>query len=332
MPDLSPKCILRAAIPFWEAVFPRKARSGLTVAGFTLVELLVVITIIAFLIALLLPAVQAARSAAHRAQCMNNLKQIGAAMHLYHDQKGSFPPGHLWSSNGLGGSEATWITYLLPFVEQEALYATIQWDRPFGHCDETAGWQRQVCKTPIPVFLCPANGPALAVYDYLARGTYAANNGFGPMVESDLSSLPLKRNGGVFYLNSCTAAADIRDGLSNTVMVSEIRAVPGRDMRGRMHYPEGPLYQCNYTPNSSVPDELRSGTCVNLPEAPCDGSLFNSYKPRYMIMTARSAHAGGVQSLLADGCVRFVGNGVALNVWQALATPNGGEVVGGDSY
>ena len=312
-------------------------------SGFTLVELLVVVTIIALLIALLLPAVQAARGAARRAQCSNHLKQIGVAMHLYHDSKGTFPPGHLWSggpggyltggSADLGGSEATWITYLLPYLDQEPLYATIDWRYPFGHADATVKWQYQVSSTPLPVFLCPANGPVEPIFaGAYARGTYAANNGLGPMVESDSSSLPMKRVGGVFYLNSAMSAENVYDGLSNTALVSEILAVRGQDFRGVLHYPEGPLYQHNYTPNSAVPDEIRKGKCVNLPEAPCDGSLFNSYKPRYMTMTARSAHGGGVHSLLGDGTVRFINDSISLTVWQAICTPQGGEVVAGDRY
>ena len=164
------------------------------------------------------------------------------------------------------------------------------------------------------------------------------------MQESTISDLPVKRQfqlagstiafsgpnvAGVFYLNSSLSAADIRDGLSHTAFASEIRVVDGLDFRGVLHYPEGPLYHHNYTPNSSVPDEIRSGGCVSVPDAPCDGSLFNSWNPRKLTMTARSAHPGGVDLLLGDGGVRFVGDSVALNVWQALCTPCSapGEVI-----
>lgn len=298
--------------------------------GFTLVELLVVITIIGILIALLLPAVQAAREAARRTQCGNNLKQIGLALHLHNEAKGYFPAGHFWPKNTTGyndGAEATWITYLLPYLEQSNLYDTIDWTQGFG---QASGQLETICRTPIPVFTCPSNDQVEPTGGVYARGTYAANNGLGPMNESSIADLPIKRDGGVFFLNSNMSAAQVRDGLSNTAFVSEIRAVPGYDSRGMLHYAEGPLYQCNYTPNSSMPDEIRSDLCVNVSEAPCDGNMFSSWRPRALIMTSRSAHSNGVNLMLGDGSSRFVSDSVTLSVWQALGTPQGGEVASGD--
>ena len=213
--------------------------------GFTLVELLVVITIIGILISLLLPAVQAAREAARRMQCGNNLKQIGLALHLHNEAKGYFPAGHYWSKTSNGsddGAEATWITYSLPYLEQSNLYATINWNQAFGQAD-TSGNNATVVKTSLSVFTCPSNEQVEPIYsNTFARGTYAANNGLGPMVESQYANLPMTRPGGVFFLNSTLTAAYIRDGLSNTAFVAEIRAVPGEDFRGVLYYPEGPLY------------------------------------------------------------------------------------------
>jgi prepilin-type N-terminal cleavage/methylation domain-containing protein len=307
--------------------------------GFTLVELLVVITIIGILIALLLPAVQAAREAARRAQCSNNLKQIGLAMHMHLEAKQVLPCGHFMPSVGIGAMEATWVVYLLPYLEQQGLYETIDWNSPFGN--SATGVNFQVCSTPLPMLICPSNeafqpivdgtaGAALGKKSY-ARGTYAVNNGIGPMGETWVTDSPLDRvagkkgEGGVFYLNSKMTPADISDGMSNTAFVSEIRVVPGEEMRGMLYYPEGPLYHHNYTPNSAVPDGTRSTHCISVPGAPCTGS-FNSYAPRALTMTARSAHAGGVNVLLGDGGVTFVGDSIALSVWQALSTPRGGEV------
>ena len=307
--------------------------------GFTLVELLVVITIIGILIALLLPAVQAAREAARRAECSNNLKQIGLALHLHHEQKGFFPPGHFWPESNLGnadGAEACWPTYVLPYLEQGALFDKIDWTLSFGHASYGPNYvNKDITGQILPTFRCPSGTKAKPMVfsgvECYARGSYVANNGFGPMEDSDLSDLPVQRivpgtsvtspyAAGVFYLNSETRVADIKDGTTNTAMISEIRLVLGNDFRGVMHYPEGPLYHHNYTPNSLVPDEIRQTHCVNEKEAPCTGT-FSSWNPRLLTLTARGYHPGGVNLLLGDGSVRFISESIALNTWRALATP-----------
>jgi len=125
--------------------------------------------------------------------------------------------------------------------------------------------------------------------------------------------------------------AEIPDGTSNTAMVSEIRAVNDvkgafADGRGIMHYSEGNMYQHNYTPNSLVPDEIRTSWCVTTPEAPCIGR-FPSHNTRRYIVTARSNHPGGVNLLLVDSSVRFVSETISLDIWRALSTP---EAVAGE--
>jgi prepilin-type processing-associated H-X9-DG protein len=127
---------------------------------------------------------------------------------------------------------------------------------------------------------------------------------------------------------------DIKDGTTNTAFVSELITVPGdstpgNDWRGVMHYPEGPLYQHNQTPNSPVPDEVRQGMCISVPYAPCIGTS-TSWNPKRITFTARSHHPGGVNLLLGDGSVRFVSNNINLSTWRALSSPNGGEVLGND--
>jgi prepilin-type N-terminal cleavage/methylation domain-containing protein len=324
---------------------PRAAQIQGTPKGFTLVELLVVITIIGILIALLLPAVQAAREAARRMQCANNLKQIGLAMHLHCEAKGTFPTGHYFYINASGqgentkGTSATWITYLLHYVEGGNVFDAIDWASSgsgsnFGNASATNANGR-VAMTRLPVFQCPSNDIVELWNDIFARGTYAANNGFGPMHELEPPSSTISTRsytfnghnlkgaslGGVFYMNSHMTPADISDGLSNTAFVSEICAVPGTDIRGVLHYPEGPIYHHNYTPNSSNPDLIRSSACVNVEYAPCDPSNSSSYNGRNILMTARSHHPGGVGLLLGDGSVRFVSDSTSLDVWQALCTP-----------
>jgi len=305
-------------------------------SGFTLVELLVVITIIGILIGLLLPAVQSAREAARRAECSNNLKQIGLALHLHHEQHGWFPPGHFWPdtdppcSGSTDGAEACWPTYLLPYMEQGNLYDDIEWDLSFGHAHST-GANVDVTSQMLPTFRCPSCPRIKPWENCYARGSYVANNGFGPMEDNILADIPVERPvpgtsvtshyaAGVFYLNSETQVADIRDGTSNTAFVCEIRLVEGNDFRGVMHYPEGPLYHHNRTPNSLVPDEIRDEYCIDVAEAPCTGA-FTAWNDRVLIMTARSYHPGGVNLLLGDGSVRFVQESIASNTWWALATP-----------
>jgi len=301
--------------------------------GFTLVELLVVITIIGILIALLLPAVQAAREAARRAECANNLKQIGLGLHMHHEQMGVFPVGEYWteSADAVNRTNAsTWIFYILPYIEQRNLYEQVEWDTPFSLDGNIA-----ITSTRLGLFECPSDTRVKPLerdgVPQEARGNYVANNGFGPMVEFDTSSLPIAREGGIFYLNSETRVADIRDGTSNTAMVSEIRLAPGEDLRGTMFYPEGCFYHHNRTPNSPVHDEHRIDHCVDTERAPCEGT-YSTYDTRATIMTARSSHPGGVQLLLCDGSERFVSESIDLDTWEALATPAGGEVIPGNAF
>ncbi|MEO2048685.1 MAG: DUF1559 domain-containing protein, partial [Pirellulales bacterium] len=149
--------------------------------------------------------------------------------------------------------------------------------------------------------------------------------------DSTLANVPVRRRvpgssvvttsgAGAFFLNSKLRTASIIDGTSKTAFVSEIRVVEGNDFRGVFHYPEGPLYHHNYTPNSLIPDEIRQSMCVDVPEAPCIGT-FNSWNPRRLTMTARSYHSGGVNLLLGDSSARFIDDSIDLGVWQALATP-----------
>jgi len=299
-----------------------------------LIELLVVIAIIAVLIALLLPAVQQAREAARRSQCKNNLKQIGLALHNYHDSHLLFPPGAIQQFVGGSKNEATWVAMCLPYLDQGPLYNTIDFNQCFGCVTNSSSPLYLVASTFLPVMRCPSEpqvglvGPSIPY----ARGTYAANSGLGPLHSledpHDATRVPgVTYTYGPFTMNSRTRIGDIRDGTSNTIAVSELRNAEGADFRGVMHYPEGSLYQHDRTPNTSTPDDFRTGLCVSTPEAPCIG-VYTAYNNRAIILTSRSGHTGGIQTLLLDGSVRFVSENINLQTWQALGTIRKGEVIG----
>lgn len=303
-------------------------------AGFTLVELLVVIAIIGVLVALLLPAVQSAREAARRSQCQNNLKQLGLGLHMHHDTYKKFPVGFNEPATGLPAGdyhEATWAYFILPFIEQQALYdLAVRTDR-FG---STPGPNLQkLFSAVIPTMLCPSDVEGeLVGGSNRARGNYVANNGIGPL-GSERSASPVTRGAnGVFIANRALGMRDLIDGSSNTAVMSELLKVPGTpgtkfDYRGVLHYPEGPFYHHNRTPNTNIADEIRNNFCIDIDRAPCNGT-YSAFNTRAMILSARSLHPGGVHVLLGDGSVRFVSDTIHVDTWEALGIPDDGQVLG----
>ncbi len=289
-------------------------------SGFTLIELLVVIAIIAILIALLLPAVQQAREAARRSQCKNNLKQLGLALHNYHDTHRVFPPGFVQRSDLR--EQLTWPMHILPYIDQAPLYNTINADTYMGGCTQNGS----VMRTQLPALLCPSDTQAGLTWTCFARINYVANTGIGPMRKEATPSHTFS----IFYQQSSTRMRDIIDGTSNTVGLSEIITIAGtdNDHRGVWCYPEGPFYQHDWTPNTTIPDEIRINYCDNSdPAAPCTG-LYTAHNTREIRMAARSRHEGGVHALMMDGAVRFVGENLHLQTWQDLGLFNDNNVVG----
>lgn len=293
------------------------------------------IAIIGVLIGLLLPAVQKVREAANRAKCSNNLKQLVLALHNYHDTYQVFPPGYISNAstfnNVSDGSEATWVYFLLPFFEQDALFRSVDYNAARtsnGFGSGSAG--TQLCRTTrLSMMTCPSDNPnsAPAFGGGYMRGNYVANGGIGPQT-SPLTGVPPDHTvQGMFYVVSRRRMADIVDGTSNTVFLSELINPVGSDHRGVMWYPEGPIYQHNNTPNSGI-DQVRIGSCVNDPIAPCTGA-YTAWNTRQLIFTARSRHSGGVNVAMGDGTVRFVANSITLSTWQAVCTPqaSAGEVI-----
>ncbi len=329
------KCILR--VRAHDHKFSRGDHFRLS-RGFTLIELLVVIAIIAVLVSLLLPAVQQAREAARRSQCKNNLKQLGLAMHNYLDTHSVLPPGFVQSGTTTL-NQWTWVSLILPLIDQSALYAKADFNKNAGSITATTPY-RAVTAQPLTVMLCPSDSnnlrgaPAPGSAGNYARGNYGASAGIGPMTavttEAQAKAALYRPNVGPFEANSRTSSAEFRDGMSNSILISELRVGtggPNNDQRGVLHYPEGPFFTVNSTPNSSVPDSTRADRCFVDTDPPCSGD-YTAFNTKRLIWSSRSLHTGGVQTVLADGSVRFLSENINLETWQALGIHNDGKTLG----
>jgi prepilin-type N-terminal cleavage/methylation domain-containing protein/prepilin-type processing-associated H-X9-DG protein len=313
--------------------------------GFTLIELLVVIAIIAVLIALLLPAVQAAREAARRAQCANNLKQVGVALHHYENAVGSFPPG-LLSRPGPDGDNTGpgwgWASLTLSQLEQAGIYNAINFGLPI----EVAANQTARL-TVINTFACPSDASFQArftVVDDTTSNTapgapicdVASSSYVGCFGKGDPSSLypysptdnpPGRDNGeGLFYRNRPVTIAQITDGTSNTLAAGEKSQNLARaTWTGAVSRAAVPITELQAEDGLS-PEGGDALVVAHTGEL--DGP--NS-KPAHADQFW-SRHPGGGQFLFTDGSARFIKERRPLAVFQALATRQGGEVVSADSY
>lgn len=290
--------------------------------GFTLVELLVVIAIIGVLIALLLPAVQQAREAARRSSCQNQLKQLGLAMHNYHDTFLALPYGYISSPvssdpevSGLG-----WVKAMLPFIEQGNLNE--QWD--FSRTYHHSGTNLDLIRTTIPNFLCPSDSPSRTWND-VPNYNYAANFGTTDMNRTNPLNSVAYLQSPFEHIGRNYRFAAITDGLSHTMLLAEVRQgqVSG-DLRGLTWYGQHAGFMTHYGPNSTSPDQLQSSFCKNAEMEPlgmpCVGGT--------PLFSARSQHPGGVQATLADGSVPFIAETISIDTWRHLSAMNDGKVLG----
>ena len=289
--------------------------------GFTLIELLVVIAIIAVLIALLVPAVQKVREAAARAQCQNNLKQIGLAFHLFADSHAHrFPPvkvlGPAPQFGVFGVTKHGPGVFLLPYLDQPALSQLYRWDLGGGDLGN-----QPVAATHVKVFKCPS-----AEQDRFmpisggkgACGDYAPTEGVDPVLAGP------GRDKGALELNVLTRIESITDGTSNTILFAEDAGRPREWLPGRTG-PREDLLGCGWcgfanplTIQGSTQDgQARPGPCaINCTN---DGELY-------------SFHPNGANAVFADGSVHFLRAGVTIQVLAALVTRAGGEVVSAADY
>jgi prepilin-type N-terminal cleavage/methylation domain-containing protein/prepilin-type processing-associated H-X9-DG protein len=295
--------------------------------GFTLIELLVVIAIIGVLVGLLLPAVQKVREAAARTQCSNNLKQIGLALHSYHDRSNTFPPGYCdvapWPQDDQGPGWG-WASFLLADVEQANLQNQINYAVNVGSPAPSSALTRNVF---LKVFQCPSDPNSATVFTVtdggantwtLAHGSYVACNGNDGV--DDNSTPP---HTGAFVRSVVGfRIAEIQDGLSNTFFVGErCTTMSWSTWAGA---PTGALDPSVRSPGDfSAASALVLGHCG--PHLPNDRIVTDAD-------AMSSGHTSGVQFLFGDGSVHSISNGIAQPVYDALATRAGGEVVNGNAY
>ncbi|NBO91856.1 MAG: DUF1559 domain-containing protein [Planctomycetia bacterium] len=325
--------------------------------GFTLIELLVVIAIIAILIGLLLPAVQKVREAAARMQCSNNLKQLGIALHAFHDGQGRLPPGcsNDVAPNGNGGNGwgSSWKVYILPYIEQDNIFRAWQMNNNSGYVNGTNMSQTVplVHRMTIKPYRCPSstipdfyissnnNGAIQMMTSYTGVAGSTIDAGVAAMTECCNGTGNIVSGGGVLFANSQVKLTDITDGTSNTIMVAEMsdhlrdannQPIPGNYTAITSQGPHGWTMGCATSASGAV--NIRQFNCTTVRWSINQRGLGNSAangsnENTGMNIPFSSGHTGGAQMLFGDGGVRFLPSSTALQTIQWMASRSGGEVL-----
>lgn len=327
--------------------------------GFTLIELLVVIAIIAILVALLLPAVQQAREAARRTQCKNNLKQLGLAMHNYHDVHRTFPmgwvndystfsptengsdfvSGHLGQDNDV--AQWSWSVFVLPFIDQAPMFNALNVNTVQGSQAITVTASRDIMTSVFPAFRCPSDAgpdvnperepedatgsnrlqPSLSNYVGCNRGPAPDSSG---SVSNTVRNRQLQEDRGMFFGDSKVRVRDITDGTSNTIMVGE-RAWQYQGSGGFLEARASIMF---LTRSEDDNDASCSGTCGYGDTVATTGTGINPDNEDRSRTQFNSLHTGGAQFTLADGSVRFISENADLSILGNLGAIQDGNVVG----